>query len=160
MKCTTREACVARYGPIDFASRHWPMASNWLQMLEIPDGMFPNWMVSETRSPVRHVSCNKDMAGPLWLALQALKAKRLEGLLHSYAGCFNIRMVRGSNSHFSAHSYGLAIDLNSEENGLGSTHGGFYNHLDLVKCFTDQGLDWGGAFHGRKDPMHFSFCFE
>lgn len=159
-KQTTRAACVDRYGHIDFGSAHWPNQSQWMTMIAVDPHGFPNWYVDGTRHFVTSIYCNKDMAGPLANALKAVHDKGIQSLLKIYSGCFNIRMVRGNNSLFSAHSYGLAIDLNSDDNGLGSTHGGFYNHPDFVKCFTDQGFAWGGNFHGRKDPMHFSYCFE
>jgi hypothetical protein len=51
----------------------------------------------------------------------------------------------------SLHSWGIAIDVNAFENGLGQTpklSAGF------VKCFTDNGFDWGGVWK-RLDSMHF-----
>jgi hypothetical protein len=51
----------------------------------------------------------------------------------------------------SLHSWGIAIDVNAFENGLNMTpklSAGF------VKCFTDNGFDWGGTWT-RKDGMHF-----
>lgn len=160
MKQRTREAVVARYGHIDFASRHWADQGKWLKMLPIPLGMFPSWFVLDTGHPVHAIACNSDMHAPLLSALTSVHAKGLAGLLHTFDGCFNIRMVRGTNNAFSAHSYGLAIDLNAGTNVLAQTHGGFYDRPEFVKCFTDQGFDWGGNFHGRKDPMHFSYCWE
>lgn len=160
MKCTTRQQCVDKYGPIDFSTGHWSKQNHWIQPMEVPKGFFPGWLIGGTHLPVAHISCNIDMHFPLRNALDAVHSKGLGDLLVSYEGCFNIRMVRGSNSAFSAHSYGLAIDMNYDNNQLGSTKGGFYNHPDFVKCFTDQGFDWGGNFHHRKDPMHFSYCFE
>jgi hypothetical protein len=158
-KCTTRVAAEARYGHIDFASRHWPEQSHWIRSLVIPEGMFPNWKVLNTKMPVRAIACNLDLHQPLMAALTAVHNKGLGAQLHTFDGCFNIRMVRGSNAHFSAHSYGLALDINAATNPMGSVlHTTFT--ADFVKCFTDQGFAWGGNFHGRKDPMHFSRCFE
>jgi hypothetical protein len=54
----------------------------------------------------------------------------------------------------SLHSWGLAVDLNAFENGLGKEpklSPGF------VKCFTDAGFDWGGTWK-RKDGMHFELA--
>ncbi len=160
MKCVTRDQCVQRYGHIDFGARYWPDQTYWLSQLHVPAGWFPAWTVMDTRQPVKMIACNLDMKGPLYSALESLHNKNLGHLLSTYDGCFNIRMVRGSNDHFSAHSYGLAIDLNASTNQLGHTSGGFYQYPELVKCFTDQGFSWGGNFHGRKDPMHLSYCWE
>ncbi len=159
MKCTTRAQAVARYGPIDFASKHWGGSAVWLQMLEIPHGLAPNWKVQDTNIPVTHIACNKDIHVPLLTALHSLSNIGKAGELHTFDGCFNIRMVRGSNDHFSAHSYGLALDIDAATNPMGPVLHTTRSH-EFVKCFTDQGFDWGGGWHGRKDPMHFSWCWE
>lgn len=153
----SRAECVARYGHLDFASKHWPDQSKWLKMLVIPDGMFPNWHVLDTKQPVHAIAMNIDCHVPFMTALNLVKAKNLGHLLKTFDGCFNIRLVRGSNTSFSAHSYGLAIDLNASENPLGATHGGFFDHPEFVKCFTDSGFVWGGSFSSRKDSMHFTW---
>jgi hypothetical protein len=91
-------------------------------------------------------------------ALSALANCGMSGELETMDGCFNIRMVRG-DFVMSAHSYGLAIDINAAKNKLGQTSGGFFDLPEFVKCFKDQGFDWGGEFT-RPDPMHFSYCWE
>jgi hypothetical protein len=159
-KMTTREAAIQRYGAIDFASRHWSNQNKWIEMFEIPHGWFPHWHVLETKYPVEHIALNKDLHEPFTRALTRIKNGGMGELLKTFDGCLNIRMVRGTNSSPSAHAYGLALDLNASENGLGQTNGGFFFHPEFVKCFTDQGFAWGGSFHSRKDPMHFSYCWE
>lgn len=159
-KMTTRQAAVARYGGIDFAAKHWGKQGQWLEMFAVPQGWFPSWHVVGTEHPVEHIALNRDLHGPLMNALIAVNSKKIGGLLKTFDGCFNIRMVRGTTASPSTHSYGLALDLNAETNQLAATHGGFYDHPDFVKCFTEQGFAWGGNFHGRKDPMHFSYAWE
>jgi hypothetical protein len=154
----TREQAVERYGHIDFASKHWPKESEWIKLAVIPTDWFKHWTVLDTDLPVRVIACNADIKVPLMTALFNVKEQGLGDLLQTFDGCYNVRMVRGSNTLFSAHSYGLAFDLNASANPLGMTQHGFYDHLDLVKCFTDQGFHWGGNWSGRKDPMHFSFA--
>lgn len=160
MKVATRAAAIARYGAIDFASKHWHDQSKWMVNVAVDPLWFPKWMYAGTQHPVDHVYCNKDMAEPIRSALYAVHAKGLGDLLHTYDGCLAIRMVRGSASSPSAHAYGLAIDLNAHENPLAATHGGFFDHPEFVKCFTNVGFTWGGNFHSRKDAMHFSMCWE
>jgi len=101
----------------------------------------------------KKIYCNKDMIEPLSKALQALIATGHVSELKTWDGCFNIRKKRGLTS-MSLHSWGIAVDLNAFENGLNMTpklSPGF------VKCFTDNGFDWGGTWQ-RKDGMHFQLA--
>lgn len=160
-KMGSRAAAVGRYGHIDFSTKHWPNQGKYLKTFVInPAWKFDHWLVLDTKLVVHNIACNVDIHVPLTKALQAVHDKNLGHVLKTFNGCFNIRMVRGTKSSPSAHAYGLALDLNARENPLGATHGGFYNEPEFVKCFTDQGFDWGGNFHSRKDPMHFSYCWE
>lgn len=159
-KMPTLQQAIQRYGHIDFAARVWPDQQKWMTMLHIDPTAFPNWKVIGTDHPVHAIYCNIDMAPALREALEQVRARGHGGLLKSFDGCFNIRMVRGSSGKPSLHSYGLAIDINAHDNELGQTTGGFYDQPDFVKCFTAQEFDWGGNFKQRKDPMHFSFGWE
>lgn len=160
MKCTSRDLAIHRYGPIDFTSKYWRGQAQWLQLFDVLPGAFPNWRVLDTEMPVRHFSINSDLATPLGNALKLVIQKNLGGVLKTFDGCFNIRMVRGSTASFSAHSYGLALDLNAALNPLGAMYGGFYDQPEFVRCFTSQGFSWGGNWQHRRDPMHFSYCWE
>ncbi len=154
-KMLTREACVERYGPIDLASLHWPNANTWIRMFEVPPGMFPNWRVMQTQIPVSHVACNVDIHYPLSQALSLVFNRGLQDQLFSFDGAWNIRPVRNGNQ-ISAHSWGLAIDINASSNLLG---GPVTLSQELADCFQEQGFDWGAGFP-RVDGMHFSYCFE
>lgn len=102
----------------------------------------------------KKIYCNKDMVDPLSQAFKNLIDRGHVSELKTYDGCFNIRKKRGLTS-LSLHSWGIAIDLNAFENGLGKEpklSAGF------VKCFTDAGFDWGGNWQGRKDGMHFQLA--
>lgn len=156
MKCTTRAAAEKRYGKIDLAKRVWPQERVWMAMLDIPENLRGNWCVfGDKTKPVKRIYANKDIHAPLLAALKAVKERGLQGELKTFHGCFNIRSVRGA-AGASAHAYGLAIDINVEENPLGAKP---KMSQALVKCFTDQGFDWGGNF-SRKDGQHFSFAWE
>ncbi len=98
----------------------------------------------------KRIYCNKDLVLPLSKAFKALIATGYVKELKTWDGCFNIRKKRGLSS-MSLHSWAIAIDVNAFENGLNQTpklSAGF------VKCFTDNGFDWGGVWT-RKDGMHF-----
>ncbi len=154
-----REDAAKKFGAIDFAAGIWPKEHSFLMMAVIPDGWFPDWKVLDTQIPVKHFLVNQDMLTPLMAALHAVKDRGVNPLLlKTFDGCFNIRAVRGSQTHFSWHSYALALDFNAGENPLGAESGGFYDAPAFVKCFTDFGFLWGGNFHARKDPMHFQYA--
>lgn len=160
MKMTTHALAEARYGGIDFSSGHWAEQGKWIQLLDVSELNLPNWHVLGTQLPVRHIACNVDIHEPLMNALKSVLSAGLGNLLRTFDGCFNIRLVRGSATSVSTHSYGLAIDINAGANPLGATSGGFYIYPNFVRCFTEQGFDWGGNFSHRKDPMHFSYGWE
>jgi len=98
----------------------------------------------------KRIYCNKDIVAPLTQAFKNLIATGHVKEIKTWDGCFNIRKKRGLTS-MSLHSWGIAVDINAFENGLGKTpklSSGF------VKCFTDAAFDWGGTWT-RKDGMHF-----
>lgn len=99
----------------------------------------------------KRIYCNKDIQPLLTRAFAALIKTGAVKELKTWDGCFNIRKKRGLSS-MSMHSWGLAVDVNAFENGLG-TPGKLSK--TFVKCFTDNGFEWGGNWAGRKDPMHF-----
>lgn len=77
------------------------------------------------------------------------------------AGMLCCRAVRGSQSHFSNHSWGCAIDLEieSEIDALGADHVQ-KGILDLYPFFHRHGWFWGAGYQGRKDPMHMELSLE
>ncbi len=98
----------------------------------------------------KKIYCNKDLVEPLKLAFKKLIDTKAVNELKTWDGCFNIRKMRGLKS-MSLHSWGIAIDVNAFENGLGQNPK--LSKL-FVSCFTTSGFDWGGTWN-RKDGMHF-----
>jgi len=99
----------------------------------------------------KRLYCNKDIVLPLSKAFKALIDTGHVKELKTFDGCFNIRYQRGSRTAASLHSWGIAIDVNAAWNGLGKDP---QLSAGFVKCFTDNGFDWGGTWK-RKDGMHF-----
>jgi len=83
----------------------------------------------------------------------------------------------GNRTGFSNHSFGIALDINAEMNGLygncfafgpqcrlrkggpwtPNEKGGLHEHSPIVRALKNAGLKWGGEIQGRqKDFMHFS----
>ena len=70
----------------------------------------------------------------------------------TYGGCYVPRFVdRDMTKPLSNHAFGLAIDLNTTTNQLGTS-----GDMDprVVEIFLDWGFNWGGLWD-RPDPMHF-----
>lgn len=75
----------------------------------------------------------------------------------SCAGSFYPRFIRGSRKTLSTHSWGVAIDLNAPQNGLGkrpARRGQTGCLYDVVMIMQAWGFYWGGWF-SRCDGMHF-----
>jgi hypothetical protein len=135
MTLLTSTECISRYGA---AYKESNMVL-WDVPTELEIGVIP-----------KRIYCNKDMLIPLTLAFKALIATGYVKELKTWDGCFNIRQKRGLTSQ-SLHSWGVAIDVNAAWNGFGkkpTLSQGF------VKCFTDNGFDWGGNWT-TPDGMHF-----
>jgi hypothetical protein len=76
------------------------------------------------------------------------------------AGALCVRLVRGSATSVSSHSFGLAVDLNID--GILDTLGDGRTQLGLTilsDFFNADGWVWGAAY-GREDSMHFEVSKE
>lgn len=81
------------------------------------------------------------------------------------AGGYNARPVRGyelkyastnSETYLSNHAWGLAADFRAGTNGLSNTlKTDMPSNIRQIAAAC--GLEWGGDYAGRKDPMHFEF---
>lgn len=80
--------------------------------------------------------------------------KRAGKYILQTAGSYVVRQVRGG-THLSLHSWGLAIDVNSDAFPLGSN---LRQAHDLTVAFEKEGFWYGGDFHHRKDPMHYQLA--
>jgi len=72
-------------------------------------------------------------------------------------GGYNCRQVKGKSGFWSAHAFGLALDINPETNPFGQEK--ITDMPDnFVKLFTDESerWGWGGNWTNVKDAMHFS----
>jgi D-alanyl-D-alanine carboxypeptidase-like protein len=112
--------------------------------------------------PIKSVSFHKKAAAALLAALQKVwdyydqdQDKINELGISNTAGTYNPRKVRGSATKWSNHAFGAAIDINAEENSMG-TKGNMPK--PMVAAFKSEGARWGGDYRGRTDPMHFEFC--
>ena len=132
----TSAQALKKYGP---PAQDNPFLTLWDVPAHLEIGVIP-----------KRIYCNKEIIGLLSAAFKALIDTGCVQELKTWDGCFNIRKKRGLNS-MSLHSWGIAIDLNAFENGLGQQP---KLSPEFVKCFTDNGFDWGGNWK-RLDGMHF-----
>ncbi len=134
----TSADCLKKYGA--------PSKQNNMILWDVPPelelGLLPN-----------RIYCNKDLVEPLKRVFAALISTGLyKTELKTWDGCFCIRPNRNAPGSFSLHSWGVAVDVNAFENPNG---GKPKLSSEFVKCWTDNGFDWGGYFVHTKDGMHF-----
>lgn len=104
---------------------------------------------------VRRSRCHRLMV-PVFVEL--LSDIKHEGLIERathYGGIFATRSIRGSKTgRLSTHAWGIAIDLNPQENLLGTP-----GRMDprVIALAGRHGFTWGGTFK-RSDPMHFQYA--
>ena len=76
------------------------------------------------------------------------------------AGALCARLIRGSSSSWSNHSWGTAIDLKLEGRLDGFGDGGTqFGLLLLAELFNEEGWFWGATYN-REDSMHFEVGVE
>lgn len=93
----------------------------------------------------------------LWQAWE--QAGLLDRVL-TWGGSYVPRLVRGSKTALSNHSFGTAFDINMAQNGLGrypASIGDMGSVRELVALAHQHGFYWGGHF-SRRDGMHFELA--
>lgn len=133
----TSKDCFEKYGDPS-ANEH-----RFMIVWDVPTAL-------EHGSIPKRIYCNKDLVPLLEKAFKNVNDRGISAQIKTWDGCFNIRRKRGAAS-MSLHSWGLAIDINAAWNGFGKKP---TMSPELVKCFTDAGLNWGGVWK-RADGMHF-----
>ena len=95
----------------------------YLTTIELPFPMIIAW---DRKKTVKKIQCHKLIADRLVKALTEIlehygidEIKRLG--INIYGGCFNYRLMRGSETTPSKHSWGTAIDLDPDRNLLHET---------------------------------------
>jgi hypothetical protein len=86
------------------------------------------------------------------------KLKELD--ITDFGGCFNYRLMRGSNTRLSMHSWGTAIDLDANRNTLKESHKTARFARPEYKAMIDIFYKHGFISLGREkdyDWMHFQY---
>jgi hypothetical protein len=105
---------------------------------------------------VTHTRCHRLLVPVFQAVFQAIKDAGLSDKAAHFSGIYAQRGIRAFPQHPSLHCWGVAIDLNAEDNPLGATKS--KQDPRMVGIFKDHGFMWGFEFHNRKDPMHFQFA--
>ncbi len=101
---------------------------------------------------VGDVTCHRLLIPQLHAALAEIEEAGLADRIYQYGGCYVPRFIdRDPSNPLSMHAFGLAIDVNTPTNQLGSQ-----GDMDprVVEIFERWGFVWGGRW-SRPDPMHF-----
>lgn len=122
----------------------------------------PMWLDTHIPPLPNKIYLNRDLIHPLEDTLNRLISLQVYKEIKTWDGCFNIRMIRGSKTRLSIHSWGLAIDINAAHNPLGVTkEAAKAKGLEpFTKLFDEVWADAGwtcGAGWKRPDGMHFEY---
>ena len=112
----TDEQLIAKYGQ--------PGDSDQLTTLHLPYPMRIAWDLEKT---VTKIQCHRLIADNLGAVFAELLSTyglpKLQELgIDLYGGCVNVRLMRGSSTKWSRHSWGIAIDLDPSRNQLKENH--------------------------------------
>ena len=132
---------------------------SYLTMIDLPYTMYYD------RQPVKRMRCHvkvaqafKNVFNEILATYGERKINELE--INDYGGCFNYRLMRGSKTKLSKHSWGTAIDLDANRNTLHETSATARFARIEYKAMIDIFEKHGFASLGRLknyDFMHFEY---
>ena len=131
----------------------------YLTMIDLPYTMYYD------KQPVNKMRCHKKVAQAFLNVFNDLLktygvAKLNELEITDFGGCFNYRLMRGSKTKLSTHSWGTAIDLDANRNTLKETSATARFARPEYKAMIDIFEKHGFASVGRiknYDWMHFQY---
>jgi hypothetical protein len=154
------------------AHRDWPLQRDCMRYYgkpgsnqvtcELPFEMVLAW---DTKTKVQRYSCHrlvKDSMERIWnrtidfYGYQKIKELRL----HYFGGCLNVRQMRGGSA-WSMHSWGIAVDIDPDRNGLHTSWKNAQMSKPDYKRFVQFWYDEGAINLGMEanyDSMHFQFA--
>lgn len=148
----TQARMIDRYGK--------PGDESNLVTIDLP---YPMRLAWDTHVTVNRIKCHKLIADRLRAAfvdiLAAYGLSRIQELhIDHYGGCYNFRLMRGSKTKWSMHSWGTAIDLDPARNTLKETKKNARFARPEYKAMIDIFYKHGFISLGREkdyDWMHF-----
>jgi hypothetical protein len=128
--------------------------TEYLAIVELPFALPLSWNKAIT---VSRMTCHKLMVPIFEDVFNQINTKVLQDQLLDFGGCFSFRPERHSNK-ISTHAWGIAIDLNPNEDIQG-TIGNM--SPAIIDVFRSAGFKWGGDWVGKTDdPMHFQYAYN
>jgi len=136
--------------------------AGYLTTITLPYPMYTSW----SNEKVTRIQCHKLIAAKLLTVFNDLlehygAAKIHELGIDRYGGCFNYRLMRGSTTTLSRHSWGTAIDLDPTRNLLKETSKTARFARPEYKAMIDIFYKHGFVSLGREknyDWMHFEIA--
>jgi len=134
----------------------------YLVTIKLPYPMRLSW---DKETKVTKMRCHKLVADKFDLIFKELLnyysyEKIVELGIDLFGGCFNFRKMRGG-SDYSRHSWGIAIDLDPERNGMNTpvTKAQFNKpeYKPMIEIFKKNGFNWAG-YMWKKDAMHWEIA--
>ncbi len=129
-----------------------------LVMINLPYPMLLAWDHGTT---VTRTRCHRRVADSLTGALEAIRdhygdrASLEAARMHLYGGVYAFRKQRGSDSAWSTHAWGMAIDLDPKKNGFRVPWPAPATMpIEVIDIFQSAGWKSGALAWGR-DAMHF-----
>jgi hypothetical protein len=118
-----------------------------------PDPAWVSANITQADVPILgSVTCHRLLIPQLHAALTEVEEAGLADAIYQYGGCYVPRFIdRDPSNPLSMHAFGLALDVNTPTNQLGTP-----GDMDprVVEIFERWGFVWGGRW-SRPDPMHF-----
>jgi hypothetical protein len=113
-----------------------------------------NWKVQQLHPwfPVSELKIHKHFWPLLQDAFFALETSGLYKEIKSFHRCYEVAHLPGSPV-LSVHSWGAAIDLNPEDNPMGSM--GTWSD-EFIETMLKNGIYSGQHWTGNREPMHFA----
>lgn len=139
-----------------------PTGKGYLTTIVLPYPMYTSW----SNEKVTRIQCHKFIAEKLLAVFNDILAHYGAEKIHElgidrYGGCFNYRLMRGSTSTYSRHSWATAIDLDPARNLLKETSRTARFARPEYKAMIDIFYKHGFVSLGREknyDWMHFEIA--
>ena len=151
------DGIISTFGDIfDYIREDHTLDPRWqtemLQTISLPFAIPLSWNKSQS---LERIACHKLLAQVCTDVFAQIRSAGLQTKITGFGGCFSFRPQR-TGARLSAHSWGIALDLNPESNAQGTV-----GNMDpaVISIFKEAGFSWGGDWQGKvRDPMHFQFC--